>query len=201
VIWNKPTNVRRHCTKFSRHGDLATGNCALLIRNISYCKIMKWNELDADWMSQSVQSMRCGLHVRESILSERAGQSFVSSPSQGPDRLLRPTQPSIRWASGAPSVGVKRPGREADHSPQPLPWLRITGATHPLPHTLAHCAQGELYIFYLHNEWSKFLFFFYNISAVVTKHIKSVALLQLVTFGYMFRPLPGHHQANKEYCC
>ena len=38
----------------------------------------------------------------------------------------------------------------------------------------------------------------YYISAVVTKHIKSVALLQLVTFGYMFRLLPGHHQANKE---
>ena len=40
--------------------------------------------------------------------------------------------------------------------------------------------------------------FIYYISAVVTQHIKSVALLQLVTFGYMFRPLPGHHQANKE---
>jgi len=38
----------------------------------------------------------------------------------------------------------------------------------------------------------------YCISAVVTQHIKSVALLQLVTFGYMFRPLPGHHQADKE---
>jgi len=39
------------------------------------------------------------------------------------------------------------------------------------------------------------------ISAVVTQHIKSVALLQLITFGFMFRPLPGHHQANKEQCC
>ena len=38
----------------------------------------------------------------------------------------------------------------------------------------------------------------YCISAVVTQHIKSAVLLQLVTFGYMFRPLPGHHQANKE---
>ena len=33
---------------------------------------------------------------------------------------------------------------------------------------------------------------FIIISAVVTQHINSVALLQLVTFGYMFRPLPGH---------
>jgi len=38
---------------------------------------------------------------------------------------------------------------------------------------------------------------YYN-RAVVTQHIKTVALLQLITFGYMFRPLPGHHQANKE---
>jgi len=38
----------------------------------------------------------------------------------------------------------------------------------------------------------------YYISAVVTQNIKSVALLQLVTFGYTFRPLPDHHQANKE---
>jgi len=39
----------------------------------------------------------------------------------------------------------------------------------------------------------------YCISAVFTQHIKSDVLLQLVTFGYMFRPLPGHHQANKEW--
>jgi len=38
----------------------------------------------------------------------------------------------------------------------------------------------------------------YCISAVVTQHIESAVLLQLVTFGYMFRPLPGHHHANKE---
>jgi hypothetical protein len=30
---------------------------------------------------------------------------------------LVPTQPPIQWVSGALSLGVKRPGREADHSP------------------------------------------------------------------------------------
>jgi hypothetical protein len=30
---------------------------------------------------------------------------------------LGPTQPPIQWAPGAFSLGVKRPGREADHSP------------------------------------------------------------------------------------
>jgi hypothetical protein len=28
-----------------------------------------------------------------------------------------PTQPPIQWVPGALSLGVKRPGREADHSP------------------------------------------------------------------------------------
>jgi len=30
---------------------------------------------------------------------------------------LEPTQPPIRWLPEAPSLGVKRPGCEADHSP------------------------------------------------------------------------------------
>jgi hypothetical protein len=32
---------------------------------------------------------------------------------------LGPTQPSIQWVQGALSVGLKRPGREVDHSPPP----------------------------------------------------------------------------------
>jgi hypothetical protein len=44
------------------------------------------------------------------------GWELSSSPPR-PDRLLRPTQPTIQWAPGALSLGVKRPGHEADHSP------------------------------------------------------------------------------------
>jgi len=32
-------------------------------------------------------------------------------------RALGPTQPPIQWVPGARSLGVKRPGREAEHSP------------------------------------------------------------------------------------
>jgi hypothetical protein len=39
----------------------------------------------------------------------------LSSMSSRP--ILGPTQPPIQWALGALSPGVKRPGREADHSP------------------------------------------------------------------------------------
>jgi len=31
-----------------------------------------------------------------------------------------------------------------------------------------------------------------------TTYKKTVVILQLVTLGYTFRPLPGHHQACKE---
>jgi len=41
-----------------------------------------------------------------------------------------------------------------------------------------------------------------NIEFIILCHryttYKTVVLLQLVTFGYMFWPLLGHHQANKE---
>jgi hypothetical protein len=32
-------------------------------------------------------------------------------------RALGPTQPPIEWVPGALSLGIKRPVREADHSP------------------------------------------------------------------------------------
>jgi hypothetical protein len=42
---------------------------------------------------------------------------------------LGPTQPPIQWVPGALSLGVKWPGREADHSP---PGQRKSGAVLPL---------------------------------------------------------------------
>jgi hypothetical protein len=32
---------------------------------------------------------------------------------------LRPTRPSVQWVPGTLSPGIKRPGRETDHSPPP----------------------------------------------------------------------------------
>jgi hypothetical protein len=42
-------------------------------------------------------------------------KNFVFSTSSRP--ALGPTQSPIQWVPGALSPGVKRPGREADHSP------------------------------------------------------------------------------------
>jgi hypothetical protein len=40
---------------------------------------------------------------------------FLSTTASRP--TLGPTQPSIHWVPGALSLGIKRPGYEADHSP------------------------------------------------------------------------------------
>jgi hypothetical protein len=43
-----------------------------------------------------------------------AGNFFFTTASK---MALGPTQPPIPWVLGALSLGVKWPGREADHSP------------------------------------------------------------------------------------
>lgn len=76
MTWNKPTNVRRQRIKFSRHGDLAIGNCTLLIQNISYCEIMIWNELGAEWMV-SVGTVRALRAACPTIHPQRTSGSIV----------------------------------------------------------------------------------------------------------------------------
>jgi hypothetical protein len=48
---------------------------------------------------------------------------------------VRPTQPPIQWVPGALSPGVKRQGREADHSPPVSAEVNKIWIIHPLPHT------------------------------------------------------------------
>jgi hypothetical protein len=48
-------------------------------------------------------------------------------------RTLGPTQPHIQWLAGAISPGVKRPGREADHSSPSSAEVKNGGAIPPLP--------------------------------------------------------------------
>jgi hypothetical protein len=67
---------------------------------------------------------------------------------------LGPTQPPIQWVPAALSLGLKRPGREADHSPPSSSEVKNTGSYTPLPQYvfMACCsvkAQGRLY-FYLY---------------------------------------------------
>jgi hypothetical protein len=45
---------------------------------------------------------------------------------------LEPIQPPIQWVPGALSRGVKRPRREADHSPLSRTEVKLRGAIPPL---------------------------------------------------------------------
>jgi hypothetical protein len=47
---------------------------------------------------------------------------------------LGPTQPPIQWAPGALSLGVKRPGREADHSPPSSAEVKNAWSYTSIPH-------------------------------------------------------------------
>jgi hypothetical protein len=56
-----------------------------------------------------------GLDDRGSRVRFPAGaRNFFTTASR---TALGTTQPPIQWVPGALSLGVKRPGREADHSP------------------------------------------------------------------------------------
>jgi hypothetical protein len=56
-----------------------------------------------------------GLDDRGWSSSPSRGKNFLFSTASRPD--LGPTQPPIQWVLGALSLGVKRQGHEADHSP------------------------------------------------------------------------------------
>jgi hypothetical protein len=58
--------------------------------------------------------MGYGLNSQSSIPVR--GKKFFSTP-QPLEPTLGPSQPPIQWVLGPISPGIKRPGREADHSP------------------------------------------------------------------------------------
>jgi hypothetical protein len=80
-------------------------------------------------------------HVSIPILSQELGYGRVSIPGRGKIFLstigsrpaLGPTQSHIQWELGALSAEVKRPGCEADHSPQCSVEVKSSGAEPPLP--------------------------------------------------------------------
>jgi hypothetical protein len=60
------------------------------------------------------------------------GKIFLFPASSKP--ALGPTRPSIQWVPWAPYPGIKRPGREADHSPPASAEVNntwICASTHP----------------------------------------------------------------------
>jgi hypothetical protein len=59
-------------------------------------------------------------------------KNFLSSTASTP--TVGPAQPAIQWIPGALSPGVKRQGREADHSPPSSAEVKKDGAIPPPPY-------------------------------------------------------------------
>jgi hypothetical protein len=67
---------------------------------------------------------------------------------------LGPTHPPIQWVKGARSLGIKRPGREADHSPPSSAVVKeCVDLYFHSPNTPSWCgaqlkeAQGHFYLY------------------------------------------------------
>ena len=67
------------------------------------------------WNRASISVTVARLGVGHSIPGR--GKSFSSSPKR-PNRLKRPTQPPVKWETGALLPEIKRPGRETHVSPR-----------------------------------------------------------------------------------
>jgi hypothetical protein len=65
--------------------------------------------------SDSILGIATGWTTKGLMLSSGRVKNFLFSMSSW--LALGSTQPPIQWAPGALSPGIKRPGREADHSP------------------------------------------------------------------------------------
>jgi hypothetical protein len=69
--------------------------------------------------------------------SRRGLGIFLFSTASRP--ALGPTQPPIHWVPGALSPGIKRPGREADHSPPSSAEVKNVWRYTSTPNTSSWC--------------------------------------------------------------
>jgi hypothetical protein len=69
-----------------------------------------------NYVAQSVQRWATGWTIGVLGFDSRRGLGIFLFTTAS-RTALGPTQPPIEWVPGALSLGVKRPGREADHSP------------------------------------------------------------------------------------
>jgi hypothetical protein len=88
-------------------------------------------------IAQSVLQLGYGLDDRGSRVRFPAGAVNFSLHHRV-HNALGPTQPRIQWVPGVFSLGVKRPGHEADHSP-------------PSSAEVKECV--ELYLHFLDISW------------------------------------------------
>jgi hypothetical protein len=95
-----------------------------------------------------------GLEDRGFKSRQRLGIFLFTTVSR---TVLGPTQPPMQWVQGVLSPGVKRPGREADHSPPSSAEVKNAWSYTSTPQYafIAWCsveAQGQLYPYTLFTD-------------------------------------------------
>jgi hypothetical protein len=109
-----------------------------------------------------------------------AGARFFSSP-QRPDQLWCPPTLLSNWYCGLFPQGVKRPGREADHSPPSSADIKNGGAIPSLPMSSWHNV-------YLIKHKDNFTFIYiHTICVMKNSSILDIKLCSLVKVNWCFR--------------
>jgi hypothetical protein len=107
-----------------------------------------------------------------------------------------PTQPPTHWVPGALSLGVKPPGREADHS-YPMPRSRMRGAIPPLPQNafMVWCSvkKSTFYLFELNLHITQMLWGNTEISTFKGEHVVGVTFVNYTEDCSHVRWVPCHH--------
>jgi hypothetical protein len=68
-------------------------------------------------------------------------------------------QTQFQWIQGTPSTEVKRQGREADHSPNIMPKLRISETRAPIfQHAFIACKRVNFYLLHFGATWDVLLY-------------------------------------------
>jgi hypothetical protein len=140
-------SVRRHacaCSGQHRHSKKADvrpyskwdsnprSQCLSGTAVIGYLTMDTILNLEQGFRSRYSDLLRAGRLMVRSLSPGRVKNFLFSTSSR---TALEPTQPPIQWVTGALSPGVKRPGREADHSPSTSMEVRKTWIHTSTPHT------------------------------------------------------------------
>jgi hypothetical protein len=97
--------------------------CSTLRYNVSTATSRSWSRDSSVSIASRLQAGRQG---QENILLSIASR-----------RVLRPTQSPIQLMQEALTLGVRRQGRESEHSPPSIAGVKNGGAIPSLPHMLS----------------------------------------------------------------
>jgi hypothetical protein len=107
-----------------------------LLRTLYLCSFRNWSSVGSHDNSVCTEARFGGLDLRGIVFRFSGGtiDSFLFSRTsrQTPDLI----QPSLQWTRGAFSLGLKRPDRQADHSPFSAEVKNLRSCTSTSPHAL-----------------------------------------------------------------